>query len=180
MTFTLQPIHLHNEFVKLVPLVPEDFESLFIVASDYLIWEQHPNKNRYQLKDFQTYFDGAIKSGGAFLVLDTANNEIIGCSRFCNYSETNNRIEIGYTFLSRNHWGTTYNKALKTLMLNHAFTFVSQVQFCIGANNLRSQISIARLGAVKIGEAEVEYYGEAKKLNYIYQIDKEQWNIANL
>lgn len=178
MHFSLQPTHLQNEFVQLVPLESADFDRLFKVAADPLIWEQHPNKNRYQRKDFKNYFEGAVLSGGAFIVLDAITQEAIGSSRFCNYNQGKSTIEIGYTFLARDHWGTRYNKALKTLMLNHAFDFVNHVQFFIGENNIRSQKSIVRIGAVKVGEAEVEYYGEPMKKNFIYQIDKVNW-IAN-
>ena len=175
MDFPLQPTHLKNEFVQLVPLELSDFERLFKAAADPLIWEQHPNTNRYQLNDFKNYFEGAVLSRGAFIVLDTATLEPIGSSRFCNYNEEKSTIEIGYTFLARDHWGATYNTALKTLMLNHAFNFVNHVQFYIGENNIRSQKSIVRLGAVKVGEAEVEYYGEPMMKNFIYQIDKVNW-----
>lgn len=180
MNFSLQPTHLKNEFVTLVPLVPADFDRLFKVAADPLIWEQHPNKNRYQEADFKNYFEGAILSCGAFIVLDTATGEPVGSSRFCNYDEAKSTIEIGYTFLARDHWGGRYNTALKTLMLNHAFSFADRVQFFIGANNIRSQKSIVRLGAVKIGEAAVEYYGEPKKMNFIYQIEKKQWELKSV
>ncbi|MBP6025570.1 GNAT family N-acetyltransferase [Ferruginibacter sp.] len=175
MIVDLQPQHLSNEFVTLHPLKAEDFEQLYKVASDPLIWEQHPNKNRYQKEVFQTFFEGAIKSQGAFIVFDTQTNEPIGSSRFCSHDAINKTLEIGYTFLARDHWGTTYNKALKTLMLNHAFTFVDAVNFYIGAVNIRSQKSIVRFGAKKIGEIEMEYYGETSKLNYIYQLDKTTW-----
>ena len=175
MPVDLQPLHLQNEFVKLSPLAETDFERLYQVASDPLIWEQHPNQNRYQKEAFQNYFEGAIKSKGAFIIFDAVTLEPIGSSRFCNYNSADNVIEIGYTFLARDHWGTTYNKALKTLMLDHAFTFADRVKFYIGANNIRSQKSIVRFGAKKIGEDEVEYYGEPKKLNFIYQIDKSEW-----
>lgn len=175
MSFDLQPLHLANDTVSLQPLKSSDFERLYKVASDPLIWEQHPNKNRYQKDVFQTFFEGAIKSQGAFIVFDTQTNEPIGSSRFCAHDTINKTIEIGYTFLARDHWGTTYNKALKTLMLNHAFTFVDAVNFYIGAVNIRSQKSIVRFGAKKIDEVEMEYYGETSKLNYVYQLDKETW-----
>jgi len=42
----LQPV-LENDLVKLAPLQESDFEALYRVASDPLVWEQHPNKNRY-------------------------------------------------------------------------------------------------------------------------------------
>ena len=47
MPFELQP-HLKGELIELRPLRGDDFESLFGVASDPLIWEQHPVKNRHE------------------------------------------------------------------------------------------------------------------------------------
>lgn len=175
MAFDLQPVHLKNKFVTLRPLTPGDLETLYHVASDPLIWEQHPNKNRYQRKDFEIYFDGAMESGGAFLVFDTETGELIGSSRYTDYDSTTNSIEIGYTFLKRDHWGTSYNRALKTVMLDHAFKFVDTVIFHIGSNNIRSQKAIEKLGAVKTGEAVIKYYGEQNVLNFTYRINKEDW-----
>jgi len=175
--FALQPT-LQNAFIKIRPLVPEDFETLYSVASDPLIWEQHPNKNRYQFEAFQNYFKGAIESGGAFLVFDAATGEAIGSSRFCDAENGNPlSIAIGYTFLARSHWGSTYNHALKKLMIDHAFKFVDSVVFHIGALNIRSQKAIEKLGAIKTGEIEMEYYGEPSKLNFVYEIAKKNWNV---
>ena len=175
MDFELRPTYLQNEFVKLSPLTATDFEKLYKVASDPLIWEQHPNKNRYQREVFETYFTGAMESGGALLIYDNKTGEPIGSSRFYDYDSDKKVIEIGYTFLARDHWGSTYNPAVKALMLDHAFKFVDYVIFHIGAINIRSQKAIEKLGAKKTGEIEMEYYGEEKKLNYIYQIDKQSW-----
>jgi hypothetical protein len=61
-------------------------------------------------------------------------------------------------------------------MLNYIFQFVSKVYFHIGANNVRSQISLDRLGTTKIGEQEVTYFGELPKLNFVYSISKEEWD----
>ena len=129
MNFDLQPTDLKNELVTLIPLAQSDFEKLYSVASDSLIWEQHPNKNRYQREAFQTYFKGAIESGGAFIVIDSKNEETIGSSRFTGYNPNKKTVEIGYTFLARDHWGTLNNHALKSIMLDHAFKFVDAVIF---------------------------------------------------
>lgn len=174
MNFELQP-ELTNELVKIVPLQENDFNSLYQVASDPLIWEQHPNKNRYKKEVFKTYFEGAMASGGAFIIYDAKTGEPIGSSRYYEYNEEKNSIAIGYTFLAKDHWGTTYNKAAKSLMLNHAFRFVDNVIFHIGANNIRSQKAIERLGAKKIAEIEMNYYGEDQQLNFEYTINKKDW-----
>lgn len=172
--FELQPI-LQNQWVRIEPLTEVDFESLYTVASDPLLWQQHPNPERYKREAFTNLFKGAMESGGAFLVYDNQTNEPIGSSRFYDFDAEAKTICIGYTFISRDHWGTTYNRALKSLMLNHAFQFVSAVIFHVGALNLRSQKAMDKLGAEKIGEEEITYYGELSKLNFIYKIEKHRW-----
>lgn len=171
MNIQLQPT-LQNEYVILEPLKESDFEALYKVASDPLVWEQHPNKNRYQREVFRTYFEGAIQSKGAFLVRELQTKEVIGCTRFYDYNAKDNSILIGYTFLGRNYWGGKFNPSMKKLMLEHAFTFVDKVLFHIGANNIRSQTAIQRIGASKIGEELVAYHGESSNINFIYCMEK--------
>lgn len=173
------PLHLQlqlqNALVLAEPLKESDLDDLFNVAADPLIWEQHPNKNRYQRAEFEIYFKGAIESQGAFLVKDRQSHEIIGSSRYYDYKPGEDTISIGYTFFKRNFWGKGHNYALKKLMLDHIFQYVGTVAFDIGATNKRSQISIEKLGALKTGEEQIAYYGEASKLNYRYIISKSQW-----
>ena len=173
--FELQP-NIENEFIKIQPLKQNDFEILYGIASDPLIWEQHPNKERYNRDVFETFFKGAMESGAAFLVFDKQTGEAIGSSRYYNFDTITNCAAIGYTFLAKDHWGGIYNYALKSLMLNHAFRFVDNIILHIGAYNIRSQKAIEKLGAKKITEIEMEYYGEPNRLNFVYQIEKEIWN----
>src|SRR6185437_5916796 len=171
MHLDLQPT-LENPAVLLKPLKPEDFEALYLTASDPKIWEQHPNKDRWQRDVFLKFFQGAMESNGAFLIIDKATGGIAGSTRFYDYNETEKSILIGYTFYAVKFWGTGLNPAVKKLMINYIFPFVDKVHFHIGATNFRSQIAIQRLGAVKIGEETVAYYGELPKLNYVYEIVK--------
>lgn len=173
--FDLQTNNLKNELIKLIPLQETDFEELYTVASDPLVWEQHPNKLRYQRDVFQNYFEGAMLSKGAFLIRDSKTNEVVGSSRFYDYTESENSVLIGYTFIGRKFWGNGYNKALKKMMLDYAFEHVNKVYLHIGAFNLRSQKAIEKIGAIKVDEFEVEYYGEDSKLNFVFLINKNQW-----
>lgn len=175
MYINLQPT-LENEFLRLQPLQQNDFERLYAVASDPLIWEQHPNKDRYKREAFQTYFEGAMESKGALLVIDTITGEVAGSSRFYDCNEAEKSLLIGYTFIARKYWGKTYNPAMKALMIDHAFQYVDNILFHIGANNTRSQIAIGRVGAVKQKEIAVAYHGEPEKLNFEYLLTKENWN----
>jgi RimJ/RimL family protein N-acetyltransferase len=174
MTVDTQPT-LENETIALLPLADKDFDGLYEVASDPKIWEQHPNKDRWKKEVFKTFFDGALQSKGAFKIIDKTSGNIIGCTRFYDYDDQENSILIGYTFFSTQCWGKGINHAVKSMMLDYMFQFVSRVHFHIGAENIRSQIAISRLGAIKVGEKEVAYFGEPSKLNFVYEIKKQDW-----
>jgi len=165
----LQPFNLSNEWVTLVPLQEQDFEVLYDVAKDPLIWEQHPNPDRYKRDVFQNYFKGAVESKGALLILNSGS-QVVGCTRFYDHFPEKNEIKIGYTFFARACWGKPFNQSTKILMLHHAFQYVDRVIFHVGANNIRSQKAMEKLGARKIGEELVAYYGEASRNNFVYQI----------
>ena len=174
MPFELQP-SLENTRIRLRPLLSEDFEALYAAASDPLIWEQHPNRNRYQRDVFATYFKGAIESGGALLVLGRDSGQVLGSSRYYDLDEARSTVAIGYTFIVRSCWGGGYNRSLKTLMLDHAFRFVDTVLFHVGAANTRSRMAMQKLGGRLIGEAAIAYYGEPANTNVIYEITRQDW-----
>ena len=150
MPFVLQPV-LTGDRVELRPLREEDFAPLFAVASDPLIWEQHPEPDRCTEPVFRRFFRGAMESGGAFLVVDRTDGRVIGSSRYAGYDEQASEIEIGWTFLARSHWGGTYNREMKRLMLDHALQFVDRVIFRVGPHNLRSQKAMEKIGGVCLG-----------------------------
>jgi RimJ/RimL family protein N-acetyltransferase len=150
MSFDLQPT-LKGELLELRPLRPEDFDTLYAVASDPLIWEQHPSSDRYQEEVFKVFFREALQSGGALLAIDCSNGRVIGSSRFHGYDREKSEIEIGWTFLARSHWGGTWNREMKRLMLQHAFRFVNSVVFLVGPHNVRSQRAVEKIGGVRVG-----------------------------
>jgi RimJ/RimL family protein N-acetyltransferase len=173
MPFDLQPV-LIGERLELRPLREEDFAALFAVASDPLIWEQHPESDRWTEPVFTTYFRGAIESGGAFLVIDREDGRVIGSSRFAGYDEAASEIEIGWTFLARSHWGTSCNREMKLLMLSHAFRFVDRVVFRVGARNLRSRKAMDKIGGVCLGLVSDPRGGES----VLYEIRRESLDLT--
>lgn len=160
MPFDLQPT-LTGDLVELRPLRPGDFDALYAVASDPLIWEQHPEPDRCTEPVFRTFVQGAVDSGGAFVAIDRADGGIIGSSRYFGYDAEASEIEIGWTFLARSHWGGGYNQEMKRLMLVHAFRFVDRVVFRIGSHNIRSRRAIEKIGGVEIGVSPDSRGGEA-------------------
>ena len=170
----IQP-QLENDLVILEPLNQNDFENLYAAAADPKVWEQHPNKNRYKREVFQTFFDGAIESKGAFKIIFKETNQVIGSSRFYDYDENDASIIVGYTFYSTDSWGKGINPSVKKLMFDYIFQFVDKIYLHVGADNIRSQIAVERLGCKKVKEEQIEYFGEEPKLNFIYQLNKVDW-----
>jgi RimJ/RimL family protein N-acetyltransferase len=150
MPFDRQP-HLCGDLLELRPLAAADYHDLYAVASDPLIWEQHPSKDRYREEVFQVFFREALASGGALIALDRKDGRVIGSSRFHGYNEAASEVEIGWTFLARSHWGGTYNREMKQLMLRHAFRFVNRVVFLVGPHNIRSQRAMEKIGGMRAG-----------------------------
>ena len=150
MPFDLQPT-LTGELLELRPLRQDDFEALYAAASDPLIWEQHPESDRYKRDVFLNFFKGAIASGGAFAVVDRRTGALIGSSRFVGYDESASEVEIGWTFLERAYWGGAYNREMKRLMVAHALKFVNRVVFLVGLTNARSQRAMEKIGGVRSG-----------------------------
>ncbi len=148
----LQP-NLKGRHVELRPLRPRDFEELYKVASDPLVWEQHPDSDRYKESTFKVFFLQALESGGALVATDAMTGKVIGSSRFHGYDARKSEVEIGWTFLARSHWGGFYNGEMKQLMLQHAFKFVSRVIFRIGLGNIRSQRAVEKIGAMRSGSS---------------------------
>jgi N-acetyltransferase len=165
MTVDLQPT-LRGVLVELRPLRPRDFDALFAVASDPLIWEQHPASDRYQRDVFRKFFQDALDSGGAFVAIDRSDGSIVGSSRYHGYDPQKREIEIGWTFLARSHWGGRYNREMKHLMVRHALQFVDRVIFVIGVRNLRSQKAMEKLGGVRVGQRP----DAAGRESYVYEM----------
>lgn len=174
VNFELQP-HLSGNLVELRPLHPDDWRDLLQVAADPLLWEQHPDRERFKEEVFRAFFLEALASGGALTVLDRKTQAIIGSSRFFGYDALKSEIEIGWTFVARTHWGGRYNGEMKSLMLDHAFKFVNRVIFLIGPENFRSRRAIEKIGAVLTHNRKtVSLHGKPVEL-LEYEIQRSNW-----
>jgi RimJ/RimL family protein N-acetyltransferase len=170
--FDCQPA-LHGSTLKLRALVANDFEALFLAASDPLIWSGHPASDRYQRQVFETYFAARLASAKALVVIDIESERIVGMSSYYTPPDQTEGIAIGYTFLVREKWGGQANRELKALMLEHAFKVYDTVYFHIGPANIRSQHAVLKIGAVHLYDAELNL-GAAPALCKCYGLDKPQ------
>jgi RimJ/RimL family protein N-acetyltransferase len=175
LVFDLQPT-LRGELIEVRPLRPDDYDALFAAAGDPLIWEQHPERDRYREPAFRRFFDTAIESKGAFAIIDRSSGRIIGSSRYWNLRPEESEVEIGWTFLEREFWGGTYNRELKWLMLEHAFRYVDRVVLIVGENNLRSQKAVQKIGGTFIRRESRPGSDGSIRQNIVFGITRAQFS----
>lgn len=167
-----QPV-LEGERLLLRPLTPDDWDALFAVASDPEVWAIHPQHDRWQEPVFRRFFADALGRGGALVVIDKASGVVVGSSQY--KPEADGTVEIGWTFLATSHWGGSFNREMKRLMLVHAFQFVDCVEFRVGECNLRSQRAMEKIGGRLTGRFDmVETPGEPMR-HLIFEITRESF-----
>ncbi len=159
---------LQTKHFFLGPLTPKDFDALYAVASDPLIWEQHPEADRWKRSKFQHFFYSGIENDlGCFVIKKKRGGRPAGSSRFYGYDEADRCIRIGYTFIARELWGTPANREIKEAMLMRAFNVVDRVFFDIGPQNYRSIAAVKKLGAV--------FSHDESDTKAVYVLLKQQW-----
>ena len=171
MTLDRQP-HLTGDLVELRPATPQDFDTLFAVAGDPLIWAVHPAHDRWQEPVFRRFFADGLASGGMLVATDRASGAVIGSSRYDFGRAEPDEVEIGWTFLARRHWGGRYNGEMKRLMLDHAFGSVDRVIFLIGETNLRSRRAIEKIGGYLTERRHHTEMAGKPAVHVVYAIDR--------
>lgn len=162
------------------PLREGDWEALFAVASDPLIWEQHPAHDRWQESVFRAFFDDALANRGALVVIDRslgAPGTIIGSSRYQGLEPADGgSIEIGWTFLARSHWGGAANFAMKRAMVRHALGSVAECRFAVGDDNWRSRKAMEKIGGRLSDRTEMRGMAGDQRTHVFYVIGQREFD----
>lgn len=168
-----QPV-LEGELL-LRPLAEDDWDELFAVAADPLVWELHPLNTRWQEPVFRAFFDEALREGGALVAVDKRNGAIVGSSQFRGHDADASQVEIGWTFLARSHWGGQANRAMKRMMLGHALAAVERVVFRVGETNWRSRRAMEKIGG-RLTDATERLEGpNGPIVHVIYEITRDSF-----
>ncbi len=177
----IEPVMLSGSNVILEPLSPEHLEGMIAAVKDGELWNlwftsiPSPEKAEAYIK---TALDMRENAGAMpFIVRDRETNKIIGCTRYFNVDEVNQRLEIGHTWYSESYQRTAVNTESKYLLLSHAFEKLSAiaVEFRTHWHNHKSRAAIARLGAKQDGVLR----NHAKSADGVYR-DTVVFSIINL
>ncbi len=171
MSGITQPV-LDGPTITLRPTVAADWEPMFAAAADPLIWEVHPAHDRWQEPVFRAYFADALASGGGLTIREQASGRVIGASRYSTERALAGEVEIGWTFLTRDHWGGGTNRELKRLMIGHALRYFEAAIFLVGETNGRSRRAMEKIGGVLIDRTfDAPMAGGVISRHVIYRID---------
>ena len=118
---------------------------------------------------------GKLADGGT-LVAEMEGEGPVASSTYSNLRTAGGgAVEIGSTFLARRLWGGPVNRAIKRLMLRHAFAYVEQVEFLVWDRNFRSRRAVEKIGGrLTDRTASVEHRGE-EVVHLVYQITREEF-----
>lgn len=177
------PTILSGDYVELVPLEKIYFDDLYNAASDSVLWKYYPIdcSNR---ETFEYYYNlGLIERDNGnhypFVILNKKNKEVIGSTRLFDLFPNDKKLEIGWTWIKKEYWGTPINLECKFLLLDFSFSELKtrRVQIKVEDTNIRSRKAIQKIGAKYEGtfrKDRVKENGESRNTCY-YSIIDDDW-----
>ena len=153
----IEPVTFAGSKVILEPLAFEHADGMAEAVKDGELWKlwftsiPAPDK----VDDYIKTALGMRENAGAmpFIIREKETDKIIGCTRYFNVDEVNQRLEIGYTWYSESYQRSAVNTECKYLLLSHAFEKLDAiaVEFRTHWHNHKSRAAITRLGAKQDG-----------------------------
>ena len=147
-----QHTFLKGNIVELIPLEEKHFDELYLAASDAELWKFIPTDCSDKEKFRTTYLHAlAEREKGnhyPFVIYHKESKKIIGSTRLFDIVENDRKLEIGWTWIVKEHWGTKVNFECKLLLLTFCFEKLKaiRVQLKTDQNNIRSRKAIEKIG----------------------------------
>ena len=157
-TFDPRPVALEGDHVILEPLALHHAADLFTAGDDPEIWRYKSILRPADLGEAEAWIADAIERGGGgaeipFAIIHRASGRAIGSTRYLDIRRSDRALEIGWTWIGREHQRSAVNTECKYLLLANAFDRhgAVRVQFKADARNVRSLAAIERIGGVREG-----------------------------
>lgn len=175
---------LENDRSRLEPLTEAHFDALLPVAL------AHPDLLRYSPSAFgdeaslKAYFGAALVAKALeerypFAIFDKQNGQYAGSTSFGNVSDTNKRLEIGWTWIGADFQRTGLNRNNKFLMLQYGFEVLGfeRIEFRADSRNEKSRQAMEAIGATFEGELRKHTLmtDGFRRSTVYYSILQEEW-----
>lgn len=180
------PLILKGETVTLIPLEQEHLEELYSASTDKELWKLVPSDCSERATFFSNYsYALEARVNGTqypFVILDNRTNKIIGSTRFFEIYQADKKLEIGWTWITQEYWGTTVNLECKLLLMSYCFEVLktNRVQLKTKDTNIRSRKAIEKIGGVFEGilrKDKIQQDGTTRNAAY-YSILNTEWEDA--
>ncbi|MGE5602747.1 MAG: GNAT family N-acetyltransferase [Nitrososphaerales archaeon] len=154
----LRPVTLEGNVVQLMPLSEVHVPGLAQVGLEPEIWRHMLYGNVDTEAKLLAFVQDLLRRQAKgtdlpFTVIHKETGKPIGCTRYLNIDARNRGAEVGGTWYGPAYQRSAVNTECKYLLLRHAFEAWGciRVQLKTDLNNVRSQVAIERIGAVKEG-----------------------------
>lgn len=180
------PTILEGKTIELIPLEKEHFEELYSAAADKDLWTLIPTDGSDKTIFYQnSEFALSERENGnqyPFVIRHKETQQLIGSTRLFEIYPADKKLEIGWTWITKDYWGTSVNLECKLLLLTYCFEVLktNRVQLKTKDNNFRSRKAIEKIGGVFEGilrKDKIQNNGTTRNAAY-YSILDDEWNVA--
>lgn len=179
---------LQTDKVILRPMISEDFNSFERLTEDKSMWIYFTS-DLSDRSELQKWIDTALldmknKNRLALTIIEKSSGNPVGSTSFGNISYRDRRIEIGWTWISREFQGKGVNSQIKYLMLKYAFETIDfeRVEIRTDVLNLPARKALLRIGATEEGVLRshtLMTHGRRRDTLY-YSILKSEWEAIKI
>ena len=174
---------LRSDKVLLRPMMLNDFEQMKTLTKDRNMW-YYFTADLSDENILHNWIEKAVSDlekniALPFTIISTENNGIIGTTRIGNISEVNKRVEIGWTWISKDYLGSGLNQHVKKLLFEYLFTQTNtlRIEFKTDVLNISARKSMEKVGLVEEGilRSHTLVTNNRRRDSIYYSILKEEW-----
>ena len=187
MNWITHPVTLVGTQVLLQPLEVMHIEKLIHLAKDKRIWQHYAidgsDTNKLKSSLETALIEREKGKQYPFVIILKNDNKIIGSTRFLDIQAEQKKLEIGWTWLHPDYWGTKVNLECKLLLLTFCFEELKakRVQLKTDENNIRSRKAIEKIGGLFEGILRndmIRDNGTSRNSAY-YSIIESEWETTS-
>jgi N-acetyltransferase len=143
---------LEGRHVTLEPMEARHADGLWEASRDPRAWRWLSIAQPSTRAELEAWVDDALRAAGAgseIPLVTLSQERVVGSTRFLALRPEHRSLEIGWTWLNPDVWGTGVNVEAKLLMLRHAFETwgCRRVELKTDARNDRSRGAMEAMGA---------------------------------
>lgn len=174
---------LQTNKVLLRPIQENDFKSFLELAQDEDAWKYFTlnlaDKDHLRKWMAQAYADRAANTRRPFTIIEKSSNKIAGSMSMGNISIHDLRLEIGWSWLSKNFRGTDINRHAKYSMMKYAFDVLNfeRVEFKTDVLNERARKGLQKIGGKEEGilRSHMTMWNNRRRDSIYYSVLKNEW-----